>query len=107
MKALFGFMNCLTKVSVHSFKKCLIHCSCYISNNFLFHKCPADILIYFLVVASVKTGFYYAMKNNNGTVADLRRRLLQIVNHYQVCLISTVDHSLLVRITSLMHIHYV
>ena len=39
------------------------------------------------LVASIKTGFYYAMKKNNGTTEDLQKRVLQIVNHYQVKLL--------------------
>ena len=55
--------------------------------------------MYIIVVASVKTGFYYAMKKNNGTVEDFKKRLLQIVNHYQV-LVCVIAYSTNRNITS-------
>ena len=50
----------------------------------------ANVNVYLVaipLVASIKTVFYYAMKKNNGTPEDLQKRLLQIVNHYQVKLL--------------------
>ena len=48
------------------------------SSNYTFH--------YYISVKSIKTHFYYSMKNCEGDPDKLRRSLTNIVEHYKVCL---------------------
>ena len=52
----------------------------------------AVVMFFFLVsVKCTKTHIYYAMKNCNGDTGYLRSYIINIVDHYKVCLLLYTD----------------